>query len=250
MTLPDTVNWLEQLTIAVIAKECLPGRVKTRLTPPLSPAQAAALAQTSLSQTLETVRQLPARYRLLVMDGCPLAHDAAGFRVLPQVTGGLDLRLAAVCAAVEGPLLILGMDTPQVSAAALDSLFRDWSSGGSSSAGFPAARARRDAWLGLAEDGGFWALALAVPDPALIRGVPMSTPQTGGAQYERLLAAGLSVGMLPPLRDVDQFQDALAVARLCPETPFAREIRRLECRRLAGRRSELRFPALPSGAQQ
>ncbi len=70
------------LTVAVIAKECLPGRVKTRLSPPLSPEGAAALAQLSLSRTLDTVRLLPARNRVLVMDGTPKAADAEGFTVV------------------------------------------------------------------------------------------------------------------------------------------------------------------------
>ena len=51
-------------SIAVIAKECVPGKVKTRLCPPLTPKQAAELAQTSLSQTLRAVRQVPASRRL------------------------------------------------------------------------------------------------------------------------------------------------------------------------------------------
>jgi glycosyltransferase A (GT-A) superfamily protein (DUF2064 family) len=88
------------LTVAVIAKECVPGRVKTRLSPPLAPQTAAALAQLSLSRTLDSVRNLSARDRLLVMDGTPTARNAAGFTVLPQASGGLDERLAAICDAV------------------------------------------------------------------------------------------------------------------------------------------------------
>ncbi len=63
---------------------------------------------------------------------------------------------------------------------------------------------------GPAEDGGFWALGLAAPDPRLLRGVPMSTHRTGAAQRARLTAAGLRVRELPPLRDVDTAADAEA----------------------------------------
>ncbi|WP_026556576.1 TIGR04282 family arsenosugar biosynthesis glycosyltransferase [Arthrobacter sp. 35W] len=202
------------LTIAVIAKECLPGRAKTRLTPPLTPAQAADLAQTSLSQTLGTVRSLPAARRLLVFDGVPHSRDAAGFEVVAQSAGGLDERLAAICPLVDGPLLILGMDTPQLSPGLLAPLLADWSSPGP----------RHGAWLGPASDGGFWALALHSPDGRLVRGVEMSTPRTGGDQFLRLSAAGLSVGLLPILTDVDHFADALAAARECTGTPFARAV--------------------------
>ncbi|MDQ0028512.1 TIGR04282 family arsenosugar biosynthesis glycosyltransferase [Arthrobacter bambusae] len=202
------------LTIAVIAKECFPGHAKTRLIPPLTPAQAAALAQTSLSQTLETVRSLPAATRLLVFDGTPQSGDAAGFEVVSQGAGELDQRLAAICSRVAGPLLILGMDTPQLSRDQLAPLLADWSS--------PAPR--RAAWLGPASDGGFWALGLHCPDGGLVRGVKMSTPHTGAHQLARLASAGLDVGILPVLTDVDHFADALAAARECGGTPFARHV--------------------------
>ncbi len=200
-----------KFTVAVIAKECLPGRVKTRLAPPLTAEQAAALAQTSLSQTLHTVRKVPAGRRLLVMDGTPLARDAAGFDVVTQGTGGLDERLAAICDLADGPLLILGMDTPQLTAELLGPLLMDWSRPGRSG----------QAWLGPATDGGFWALALYLPDGDLVRGVPMSTAHTGREQQVRLLQAGLDVGRLPELTDVDTFPAALVAAAACPGTPFA-----------------------------
>ena len=202
------------LTVAVIAKQCLPGKVKTRLSPPLTPEGAAALAQLSLSRTLATVRLLPARKRLLVMDGTPAAQDAAHFTVVQQASGGLDERLAAICDAATGPLLIIGMDTPQFSADHLAPLLHDW----------PTHEAVHDAWLGPATDGGFWALALRRPDGALIRGVPMSTHTTGAQQLARLSAAGLRVGMLPELRDMDHFSDALKIAAEIPGTEFARAV--------------------------
>jgi glycosyltransferase A (GT-A) superfamily protein (DUF2064 family) len=199
------------LTVAVIAKQCLPGRVKTRLSPPLSPEGAAALAQLSLSRTLATVRLLPARHRILVMDGSPTAGDAEHFSVVAQASGGLDERLAAICDAAAGPLLIIGMDTPQFSRHHVAPLLSDWS----------APTPLHDAWLGPASDGGFWALALRQPNGELIRGVPMSTDTTGDQQHARLSAAGLSIGLLPELRDMDYFNDALEIAAEIPGTDFA-----------------------------
>lgn len=191
-------------TLLVIAKEPRPGRVKTRLSPPFTPAEAAALAEAALADTLAAVAATPARRRVLVLDGAPGRWLPPGFDVVPQCAGGLDERLAAAFAGCAGPALLIGMDTPQVTPDLLDVDFHDC-----------------DAYFGPAEDGGFWALGLARPEPALLRGVPMSTPVTGAVQRERLLTAGLRVRDLPPLRDVDTAADARAVAVLAPDGRFA-----------------------------
>ncbi|MFF8190545.1 DUF2064 domain-containing protein [Streptomyces bobili] len=196
-------------TLLVIAKEPLPGRVKTRLTPPFAPAEAAALAEASLADTLEAVAATPAARRVLVLDGAPGPWLPPGFDVVPQWAGGLDERLADAFARCDGPALLIGMDTPQVTPELLTVDF-----------------AGCDAWFGPAEDGGFWALGLAEPDPALLRGVPMSTPFTGAVQRARLVAAGLRVRDLPRLRDVDDVCDAHAVAALAPHGRFAARLAR------------------------
>jgi glycosyltransferase A (GT-A) superfamily protein (DUF2064 family) len=195
-------------TLLVIAKEPRPGRVKTRLTPPFTPREAAALAEASLADTLDTVARTPARRRVLVLEGDPGPWLPPGFEVVRQCAGGLDERLAAAFAGCDGPTLLIGMDTPQVTPELLTVDFADC-----------------DACFGPADDGGFWALGLADPDPALLRGVPMSTPHTGAAQRARL--AGLRVRDLPRLRDVDTADDTELVARAAPGGRFAAELARL-----------------------
>ncbi|TJZ49550.1 DUF2064 domain-containing protein [Streptomyces piniterrae] len=205
----------EPTTVLVIAKEPVPGRVKTRLTPPYSPHQAAQLAEAALHDTLQAVSAMPARRRVVVLDGRPGNWLPAGFDVRPQCPGGLDERLAAAFAGSAGPTLLIGMDTPQVTPRILAPALE------------PDAWRNCDAWFGPAEDGGFWALGLAAPDPRLLRGVPMSTGRTGAAQRARLTAAGLRVRELPPLRDVDTADDARRVAAAAPGGRFAATLARL-----------------------
>lgn len=57
--------------LLVIAKEPRPGRVKTRLTPPFTPQEAAELAEAALADTLAAVAAAPAARRVLVLDGAP-----------------------------------------------------------------------------------------------------------------------------------------------------------------------------------
>ncbi|MEV5973982.1 DUF2064 domain-containing protein [Streptomyces sp. NPDC051921] len=199
-------------TLLVIAKQPRPGRVKTRLTPPFTPDEAAALAEAALADTLDAVAATPADRHLLVLQGDRGPWLPPGFEVLPQCAGGLDERLAAAFAACAGPALLIGMDTPQVTPALLAPAL---------------AFDRCDAWFGPAADGGFWALGLAAPDPALVLGIPMSVPETGAVQYARLRAAGLRTALLPCLRDVDTAADAAAVAARLPAGRFAALHRRL-----------------------
>ncbi|HEY8318587.1 MAG TPA: DUF2064 domain-containing protein [Amnibacterium sp.] len=192
-------------TLVVIAKECVPGRVKTRLTPALTPQQAAEVAAASLEATLAAAARVRADRHVLFLDGRPPA--GCDFEVLPQPTGTLDVRLAALFDAMTDRTLLIGMDTPQVDPELLEATLADDSGA--------------DAWFGRATDGGFWALGLDAPDGALIAGVPMSVPWTGALQRRRLVAAGLRVADLPRLTDVDTAESAREVAALLPGTPFA-----------------------------
>ncbi|MFJ6820283.1 DUF2064 domain-containing protein [Streptomyces niveus] len=206
--------------LLVIAKEPLPGRVKTRLTPPYTPAEAALIAEAALADTLRTVLAVPARRRVLVLEGRPGPWLPPGIEVVPQCAGGLDERLAAAFAGCTGPTLLVGMDTPQITPELLDPVGHFGTAG----------HVDRDAWFGPADDGGFWALGLAAPEcapPDLIRGVPMSVPETGAVQRRRLVDAGLTVRDLPQLRDVDSASDAAYVAALAPHGRFAATLRRL-----------------------
>jgi glycosyltransferase A (GT-A) superfamily protein (DUF2064 family) len=178
--------------------------------PPCTHEQAAALAEAALADTLHTVLSAPARRRVLVLDGSPGQWLPPGFDILPQCGGPLDERLADAFAAAGGPALLIGMDTPQVTCGLLTV---DWTTA--------------DAVFGPADDGGFWALGMHVPFPALLRGVPMSTAGTGAIQRGRLLAAGLRVADLPRLRDVDTPADAVAVTRQVPRSRFAARAREL-----------------------
>ncbi|GAA1983243.1 TIGR04282 family arsenosugar biosynthesis glycosyltransferase [Catenulispora subtropica] len=200
-------------TLIVIAKTPVPGRVKTRLTPPFSPREAALLAAAALEDTLHAVAETEAGHRLLVLDGEPRASWSRSFTVVPQVQGPLDRRLAAAFEAAAlrdpGPVLLVGMDTPQISPELL-------------TACLPADS--EDATLGMADDGGFWCLGFRSPRRHDLKGllydVPMSTDHTGADQLWRLQEAGLRVRSAPTLRDVDLAQDAAHVADLVPDSRF------------------------------
>jgi len=201
--------------LIVIAKAPLPGRVKTRLCPPCTPAQAARLARAALADTLAACDAAagPPR-RVVALDGEPDGWLPDGWEVVAQRGDGLAARLAAAFADVGGPALLVGMDTPQVTAAEID-------------AGL-AALSRADAVLAPAADGGYWAIGLREPDASVFEGVPMSRDDTGARQRARLDRLGLRTVELEPLLDVDDIDDARAVAAAAPATRFAAELAAIE----------------------
>jgi uncharacterized protein len=194
--------------LIVLAKEPVPGRVKTRLCPPCSPAEAATLAEAALADTLDAALASSAGRVVLALDGRPGAWCPPGVEVVGQGAGPLARRLTtAWAAATSGPAVLIGMDTPQVTAADLDASL--------------GALADHDAVLGPASDGGWWALGLRRPHPRAFAGVPMSRADTGARQHARLTALGLRTAPLPVRTDVDTWDDAMTVARAAPGGRFA-----------------------------
>ncbi|HEY7070637.1 MAG TPA: DUF2064 domain-containing protein [Acidimicrobiales bacterium] len=206
------------MDIIVIAKQPVPGRVKTRLCPPCSPADAAAVAAAALADTLAAACAAGADRVVLALDGRPGAWCPPGVRVIDQGRGSLADRLAAAWAHAAGPAVQIGMDTPQVGPRDLVGAMTALTAPGV------------DAVLGPAQDGGWWGLGLRRRHPLAFVGVPTSTPDTGARQAHRLAALGLRTRLLPCRRDVDTWPDALAVAAAAPDTAFAATVRRLAVR--------------------
>lgn len=201
------------LQIVVVAKEPLPGKVKTRLVPDCTPDQAARIAEAALADTLTTASRTPAARRILLLDGDYPAPP--GWEVTKQRGDGLAERLAngfTETARAGLATLLIGMDTPQITPVLLATVADGLSF--------------VDAVLAPAEDGGWWALALRDPYRGeALATVPMSQPDTGKRTVEALAHQGLSVGLAPALRDVDTAADLQAVAALCPSgSQFSRAL--------------------------
>jgi rSAM/selenodomain-associated transferase 1 len=206
---------MDEVALVVIAKAPAPGRSKTRLCPPCTPEQAAALAEASLRDTIAALAAVPARRRIVALEGAPDGWLRPGFELHRQRGNGLAERLGDALVAAGGPALVVGMDTPQLSAPLLREAARRLTAPGV------------DAVLGPALDGGYWTIGLRRPDQSVFSGVPMSRADTFAAQRRRLDSLGLRTALLPPLRDVDTIEDAAAVARSSPNTEFAAALRLL-----------------------
>ena len=211
----------------VVAKAPVAGRVKTRLGAEVGDAVAAELAAAALLDTLAACREAFGPEGCLLalagdladaVRGDELVRALDGWGVGPQRGSTFAERLVNAHLDVPpgGPVVQVGMDTPQLCAATLHAA--------------AAALEGHDAVLGPAEDGGWWVLGLRQPaGSVLLHDVPMSTPTTYDDTRSALERAGLEVGVTATLRDVDTVADAEAVARDWPDRRFARawrEVRR------------------------
>ena len=203
------------MDLLVLAKEPIAGLVKTRLCPPCSPSEAAAIAEAALADTLQAAVASGADRVVVSLDGRPGAWCPAGVEVVDQGQGTLSDRLAATWRSTRGPALQIGMDTPQADASILAAAMAQLVDGPDT------------AVLGQAVDGGWWAVGMLEPHPEVFAGVPTSQTDTGRRQLSRLVESGLATGLLPRLRDVDAWADAVAVAALCPGSRFGSAVRRV-----------------------
>ncbi|AHH19767.1 hypothetical protein NONO_c49830 [Nocardia nova SH22a] len=202
------------LTLLVVAKAPIAGFAKTRLTPPLSPAEAADLAAAALLDTLTAVRDSAAARAVVAWTGdvdracraSEIRSALSDFDVVGQRGDGFGVRLAnahADAARLGLPVLQIGMDTPQAGPQLLDECGARLLAG-------------TDAVLGPAADGGWWALGLTDARAArVLAEVPMSTDRTGDLTREALSRNGCRVEMLRELNDVDLFTDIADVAAGC-----------------------------------
>lgn len=193
--------------ILVMAKPPRPGTVKTRLHPLLGPQRCAELQAELIRHTMDvTAAHSPRAYLAYAPDdGQDVISTAvpAGVRLLSQRGEDLGQRLAAAVtdafADGAGPLLVVGTDAPTLTADHLSAAFTTLE--------------HHDVALGPALDGGYYLIGLRAPHTMLFALDPdvWSTERVLAATRALAAGAGLSMGMLRPLRDLDTPEDAAAL---------------------------------------
>ena len=128
----------------------------------------------------------------------------------------LGERLDSVFADVGGAAVLIGMDTPQVSAAVLDAAL--------TAIGRGMGCRRPQGIVGPAHDGGFWLLGLSTPVAGLCVAVPMSRDDTCAALRASLARHDVRFDEIDELVDVDDFETAMEVARRVPGSAFSQAV--------------------------
>jgi rSAM/selenodomain-associated transferase 1 len=217
--------------IGVMAKAPIPGRAKTRLTPLLSPEEAAALSAAFLRDVTENVRlaarQVPIR-------GC-IAYAPAGTEVLfeTHMAEGTGMVLADGSPLLPPRVQGFGRCLLHAIQAMLDDGARAACVLNSDSPNLPTALLVEAAVLlleqpdrvvlGPAEDGGYYLLGMGAPHAHLFEDIAWSTDSVAAATRTRARALGLELVELAPWYDVDD-RDALLrlIEEIAAPAPTAR----------------------------
>ncbi|HWS16318.1 MAG TPA: TIGR04282 family arsenosugar biosynthesis glycosyltransferase [Candidatus Methylomirabilis sp.] len=193
--------------VVLMAKAPGPGRVKTRLCPPLAPRESARLYACMLGDTAVELFRLTRVRRYLFLDPPESADSLRGapfssFERFPQHGRDLGDRMwdATATAFRHGAqrVVIVGADCPSLSAARVRQAFRELSAGAS-------------VVFGPSADGGYYLVGLSLPDERLFRGFAWSTPEVLRNAAARCRALSAPFSFLPPGRDVDTGEDLLAL---------------------------------------
>ncbi len=194
----------------VMAKAPIPGKVKTRLSPPLTPAQAAALNAEFLRDTFanlgEAVRQCAAA---CAVSYTPAGQEAAFDGILPPDTllvlqrgDGFGERLLATASDLFGcgfsAVCLIDSDSPTVPTAefvrAAVTLLRAQ----------PSVATRRPVVLGRSDDGGYYLLGITEPHARLFADITWSTGAVADETEQRASELGLELTRLATWYDVDE----------------------------------------------
>ncbi|HEV2056893.1 MAG TPA: TIGR04282 family arsenosugar biosynthesis glycosyltransferase [Methylomirabilota bacterium] len=199
-----------RIAICIMAKAPEPGRVKTRLCPPLSPDDAAELYRCFLLDKIAQAREVAGVERVLAFVPAQAAAVfealAPGFTLLAQRGADLTARLVAVCDELFrsgcDAAIVIDSDTPTLPTERLERAVAVMSGGG------------HDLVLGPSEDGGYYLIGLRRPHPELFEGMRWSTATVLEETERRARALGLSSTRLSAWYDVDTAAD---LARLQAE---------------------------------
>ncbi len=206
--------------LAVMSKAPRPGKVKTRLSPPLTPAQASQLNICFIRDTTENIQQVASKsHSAGLVVYTPVGDEAAfdgllpePFCLLPQRGDGFGERLLAATedlfTAGFAAVCLIDSDSPTMPQEALLDAVKRLSQPGDRVV------------LGGSDDGGYYLIGMKQVHSELFARIDWSTERVLGQTLERAAEIGLPAVQLTTWYDVD---DAGTLERLRQELADAME---------------------------
>ncbi|HJU06587.1 MAG TPA: TIGR04282 family arsenosugar biosynthesis glycosyltransferase [Nitrospiraceae bacterium] len=216
-----------EAALIIFAKAPIPGEVKTRLCPPLTPDEAASLHGSFVLDMLErsgkAATQGGGSKRAQGFDrflACApssehvffkIMEERHGVRLIDQIGEDLGARMDQAFTTIFGlgyaRVLLVGTDLPMLSELIFSQAFHRL--------------VDHDLVLGPATDGGYFLIGLKQPAPQLFTGIPWSTDQVLAHTQRKADALGLKTALLAPERDIDTIEDLRVLIQECGLLPSA-----------------------------
>jgi len=193
-----------------MAKAPLPGKVKTRLVPHLSPMEAAEFADCLLKDRLAEMTAAdncdcalaysPADARAVFEARC-----SSRFLLFPQADGDLGYRMHAIFrqkfADGFGAVIIIGTDIPDLTESVVAEGFSQLVSEDT------------DLVLGPARDGGYYLIGMKRPHHSLFKNMAWGTTKVLQTTTDIARKEGIRTSFLDTLQDIDTIQDVRSYYR-------------------------------------
>lgn len=197
--------------LVLLTKAPIPGFVKTRLVPPLTPKEAAELSRRFLLDLVEMAAELPGVDLFLAytpddaLDLIPGAARAAAAGCIPQGPGDVGRKVQRVFQT----LLDAGRDSVVLISSDIPTVPSEYVA-----AGFDRLN-NHAAALGPCVDGGYYLLGFTRVIPGVFSGIDWSSNRVSLQTREQLQRARVELRCVPPWYDVDTPEDLeLLVAQL------------------------------------
>ena len=207
---------MDRTSLNIFAKAPILGTVKTRMSPPLSPAQCLRLHRALLNHTLARMRPLIAAgvEASLCLTGTLQEAleqagrmEAGGFGLDVQQGAHLGERLshALTTRFSQGysKVIFVGTDCPRLGSKTVRDAIR--------------ALNRHEVVIGPAQDGGYYLIGFAACLPEILQGIPWGTPAVYETTLDRLRQRRVGLKSLERQADLDTFGDLKEFCRqTCP----------------------------------
>lgn len=200
----STTSLKMKRALLIFAKQPVPGRVKTRLSPPLSTGDAARLYGCMLADTIGNHSSCNHFDTLIFFepsDGAEafFRRTWPGLPAFPQQGEGLGERLvhafAGAFAMGFAAVAAIGSDSPDLPQRYVEDAFRLLEEG------------RAEVVFGPVEDGGYCLIAMQRLHGGLFRDIPWSSGEVLERSEEAARALGLRSARLTLWHDLDRFED-------------------------------------------
>lgn len=207
---------MSDVVLGVFAKPPVPGKVKTRLCPPLSPAEAAAFYQVALAETIARFSVLPGELVIFYAGGEDyFRRTFPEVPRYPQGEGDLGIRmeraLATLFAAGYRRAALVGSDSPDLPLELITAAF--------------AALHDHDSVTIPARDGGYMLIGESRHLPELFDDIPWSTPDVLAATQRRAVQHGASCAVVGAWDDCDDWPALTALLERSPASATACHVR-------------------------